>query len=184
MKQLFQKWNGLKPLVFFFDNPYSEVYLREIARRLKMSPSTLWRSINVLEKDGLIQIRREKNGTFLKPTFSNEFKMLKVAYTLSKIEEKKIVEIISKKAGGLSSILLYGSAARGEDDEKSDYDFLVIAAKCNVSSLEISEKLGRESAIQIYSISEWRDVSKKNRAFYLEVISNSIALKGEKPVID
>ena len=184
MKHLFQKWNIMKVLTFFLENPRSETHLREIARRLKMSPSTVLRNINLLEKEGLIARREERNATFFKPVMSNEFKALKVVYTLSRLEEAGIVQLISKKSRGLSSILLYGSAAKGEDDSKSDYDFLVIAAECDASALELSERLGRESNLQVYSISEWKKVSRDNRAFYLEVISNSISLKGEKAVID
>jgi predicted nucleotidyltransferase len=84
----------------------------------------------------------------------------------------------------LASILLYGSAAKGEDDAASGYDFLVIAAKCDVGASELSEKLGREVGLQVYDAAGWKNVSKQNRAFYLDTISNSIALYGEKPVID
>ncbi len=184
MKQLFQKLNVMKVLTFFFESPYSWIHLREIARRLKMSPSTVLRGMRLLENEGLVSRRSEKNATFFKATMSAEFKALKVAYTISKIEAAGLVELISKKSRGLGSILLYGSAAKGEDDLKSDYDFLIIAAECDVKALEISEKLKRECALQTYSISEWKKVSKKNRAFYLDVISKSIDLKGEKPVID
>lgn len=184
MKQLFQESNSMRVLTFFFENPYTEIYLRELARKLKMSASTVLRCLQVLEKDRLISRRTEKNAAFFKSTMSNEFKALKIAYTVSKIEEAGVVEVISKKSAGLSCILLYGSAAKGEDDLKSDYDFLAIAADCRASALEIGEMLGRESVLQAYSISEWKKVSRKNRAFYLEVITNSIALKGEKPIID
>lgn len=184
MKQLFHKLNALKVLAFFFENPFAETHLREVARRLKMSPSTVLRSIKLLEKEGLVSRRSEKNATFFKAIMSSEFKALKTAFTVSKMEDARVIDLISEKSRGLSSIILYGSAAKGEDDSKSDYDFLVIAAECAAKPIELSEKLGRESSLQAYSISEWRKVSKKNRAFYLEVISNSVALKGEKPVID
>jgi len=184
MKQLFQKTNVLRVLTLFFISPFVEVYLRQAARQLKMSPATVLRALGVLEKDGLVLRRDEKHASFFKASASSEFKALKIAFTLSKIAEAGIVGMITQKSKGLSSILLYGSAARGEDGPESDYDLLVIAAECKGKSLELSEKLGRESTLQAYSISEWKEVSKKNRAFYLELISSSVALYGNKPVID
>lgn len=184
MKQLFRKYAAMRLLAFFFENPRFEIHLRELARNVRMSPSTVLRNIKVLEKEGLVVRRRERNATFFKSAMSNEFKALKVAYTVSKMEERGVAELISNNSKGLSSILLYGSAARGEDDRESDYDFLVIAADCRLDAIRLSERLGRESNLQVYSISEWKRVSKENRAFYLEVISNSVALRGEKPVVD
>lgn len=171
-------------LVYFFDNPYSEVYLRELARKTHASPSTLSRILSSLVGEGLIGRRDEKNGSFFRASMNSEFKALKVAYTISKITAAQIIELIGQKSKGLSSVLLYGSAARGEDDSNSDYDLLVIAAECTAAPHQISELLGRESNLQVYSIAKWKQTSKLNRAFYLEVISNSIALKGNKPVID
>ncbi|MCX6778134.1 MAG: MarR family transcriptional regulator [Candidatus Micrarchaeota archaeon] len=176
--------NSLRVLTIFFGNPYRELYLREIARKLKMSPATVLRVLKVLENEGLLTRRDEKNASYFKASMTNEFKALKVAFTMSIIEGAGVAELISKKSRGLSCILLYGSAARGEDDSKSDYDLLVVAAECDAKALEISEILGRESTLQSYTISEWKEVSKKNRAFYIEVISSSITLYGNKPVMD
>ena len=184
MKQLFQKLNYLKVLTAFFENPYDESYLREIARKLRMSPATVQRALGTLEKEGLVSRRNTNNASYFKATMSGEFKALKLAFTLSIIEEAGIVRLIVEKSSGLNSILLYGSAARGEDDRKSDYDLLVISAGCRARAIEISEMLGKESSLQSYAISEWKEISKKNRAFYIEVITSSIALYGHRPVID
>lgn len=184
MVQLFQKQNSMRALSFFLENPRKELYLREIARKIKMSPSSLARVLSLLEKEKLVEKRKDRNATYYRAVMSNYFKALKLAYTLSKIQDAKIIELMESKSNGLSCILLYGSSAKGTDESGSDYDFLVIASNCRVSGLEIGERLGRESNLQLYTISEWEIVSRKNRAFYLEIISNCIALRGEKPVID
>lgn len=184
MKQLFQKSNSLQTLVFFFENPYKEAYLREIARKTKISPSTLSRTLSMLSKDGLILKRKEKNATFFKASMNNLFKSLKITYTIAKIEDKKVVEYIKENSSGLSSILLYGSGAKGEDSKDSDYDFLVIAGSCNAKTEMLSSLLRRECSLKKFNLAQWKEVRKKNRAFYLEVITGSIALYGNVPVID
>ena len=138
----------------------------------------------MLEKEGLILRKKETNATFFKATMSSEFRALKVAHTVSLMEERGIVDFINGSSSRLTSILLYGSAAKGEDGPMSDYDFLVIASKCDADMLELGERLGRECSLQSYTLPEWKNVSRKNRAFYLEVISGSVSLKGQKPVID
>lgn len=184
MKQLFQKSNALKTLVYFFENPYTEAYLREIARKTRINPSTLSRMLSLLAKDKLIHKRIEKNATYFKANMTNLFKSLKLSYTLSIIEDRKIVEYIKESSSGLSSILLYGSSARGEDDGTSDYDFLVIAGSCNAKVEVLNSLLRRECSLKTFNLAKWKETSKKNRAFYLDVITNSIALYGNVPVID
>ncbi len=182
MKHLDEK--ALKVLTYFFENPREEVYLRELARRLRMSPATVMRALRLLIREGLITKRPEKHATYFKANLNPYFRELKKAHTVSKVLRSGILELINEKSVGLSSILLYGSAAKGEDDRGSDYDFLVIAARCALRSSELSKLLGREATLQVFDVAGWKRVAKRNRAFYLDVISNSIVLYGGKPVID
>ncbi|MEW6593102.1 MAG: nucleotidyltransferase domain-containing protein [Candidatus Hadarchaeota archaeon] len=181
MKQLSKKE---LVLAYFFENPTEEVYLRELARRLRMNAATVMRVTELLVKKKLLLKRTEKHATYFQANLTPEFKETKKANTVSKIFEAGAVDLIKEKSVGLSVMLLYGSAAKGEDDPNSDYDLLVIASKCDVKASEISERLGRETSLQVYNAAEWKRVSKQNRAFYLDVISSSIPLYGEKPVID
>lgn len=174
----------LRVLTYFFDHPRDEVYLRELARRTKMSPATVLRATETLTEGNLLAKRAERNATYFRANLTPEFKEMKKAHTVSKIFDAGVVDLIKERSAGLSSISLYGSAARGEDDPESDYDFLVISPKCGVRASELSERIGREATLQIHDAAGWKRISKENRAFYLEVISNSISLYGEKPVID
>jgi len=182
MKQLSKR--ELEVLAHFFENPREEVYLRELARRIGMSPATALRATDLLVKEGLLLKRVERNATYFRANLEPKFKEMKKAHTVSKIFDAGVVDLIKERSAGLTSISLYGSTARGEDDPESDYDFLVIASKCGVGASELSEKLGREASLQVYDAAGWKKVSKENRAFYLDVISNSITIYGEKPVID
>ncbi len=184
MKQLFEKTNSLRVLAWFFANPKKEIYLRELSRELGMAPSTVLASCRLLESEGMLERRAEKNSTFFKAKKTPDFHAMKIAYTVGKICDAKITGLFEDKSSGLSSILLFGSAARGEDGPDSDYDFMAVAAECWVEGGEIGRRLGREANVKKFTPSEWKKASKDNRAFYLEVISNCIALKGGKPVID
>jgi len=182
MKQLSKKEFGV--LAYFFENPRGEVYLRELARRIGMNPATLLRATELLIEENLLVKRREKNATYFRANPTPKFKEMKKAHTVSKVIDAGVVDLVKDRSAGLTAILLYGSAAKGEDEPGSDYDFLVIASKCGLKSDELSERLGREASLQVYDAAGWKQASKQNRAFYLEVISSSIPLYGEKPVID
>jgi len=184
MKRLFQKVNVLRLLAYFFDNPHSEAYLRQIARALRASPATVMRGLRALEMEGLVVKRKDKSAAFFKASGSGKFKALKTAYTVGKLDDARIVECIREKSQGLGAVLLYGSAARGEDDATSDYDLLVIAAACRTRGGELSEKLGREVSLKKCTIGEWKKISEQDRPFYLDVITSSIALFGNKPVME
>lgn len=184
MGQLFQKSNDLIVLGWFFDHPSSEVHIRELARQLTMAASTLSRTAAPLVKEGYLQRRTERNAVFLKASLTPKFKALKTARTVSKLSDCGILELLEEKSTALSGIYLYGSAARGEDGPQSDYDILVIASRCWAAFSDLDDHLDREVNLQTFSISKWQVASKKNRAFYLEVISNCIPLLGDKPVID
>jgi len=183
MKQLYKK-KELGVLAYFFENPKQEMYLRELARKLNMSAATVMRITNFLVGEGMLEKRVERNATYFRANLSPDFKELKKAYTVSKICGAGVIDLLKSKSVGLASVLLYGSAAKGDDNAGSDYDFLVIASRCDVRASELSERLGREVSLQVYDATGWKKTSKQNRAFYLDVISNSIALYGEKPVID
>ncbi|MBI5036423.1 winged helix-turn-helix transcriptional regulator [Candidatus Micrarchaeota archaeon] len=183
MKQLYQKSNRLKALGYFYEHPYSEVHLRELARSLKMSPSTVARILKALEKEGWVEKREEKYATFFKANMSPAFKAHKQAYTMAKIRDSSILEIVQEKTKGLHSFMLFGSAARGEDDEKSDYDFIIVAGGSDVKSRDLAKKLGREVNLKTFSISEWKKVEKTNQAFYRDVLTYSWVLLGQKPVL-
>jgi predicted nucleotidyltransferase len=80
-----------------------------------------------------------------------------------------------------TSIILYGSFARGENDEKSDIDILVIAEKKDVPNLQGT--LGREVNVSVYSEAEWNNKAKEDKAFYEQVIIYGVPLYGKKPVV-
>ncbi len=183
MKQLYRKSNRLRLLCHFYEHPYAEIHLRELARSLKMSPSTALRLLCSLEKDGWVEKREETYATFFKASLSPAFKAHKQAYTMAKIRDSGVLELVQEKAKGLHSFMLFGSAARGEDDEKSDYDFLLIAAQADLKGSSLADKLGKEVNLKTFTISGWKAAEKDNPAFYRDVLSYSWVLLGQKPVL-
>lgn len=184
MIHLYQKVTHLKVLSHFFENPFEDFYLRELARLLKISPMTVKRALEVLVLDGLITREEKKNQILYRANMDNlTFRYAKISYNLSYLESYNVVEYLLNQNPGISSIVLYGSFAKGENDKNSDLDLLVISTPKEVESKTISKRLNIEVNIMDFTSAQWTKQSKTNRAFYLDVITEGIVLYGTRPVI-
>lgn len=101
----------------------------------------------------------------------------------------KILNEIRKLANRLfanlpASVYLYGSRARGEADDNSDWDIIIIADDSIASNdaferfafpfTEIGWHLGEQITPLLYSKSEWN--AERDTAFYLNVETDAIRL--------
>lgn len=185
MIQLYQKITYFKVLELFLKKPYEKYYLREASRILKMSPMTVSRALKLLTKEKLLKKEKNKNQILYQGNLEYlPFKHLKIAYNLSWLGKRNVIPFLKEKLSGLSTVVLYGSYAKGENDEKSDLDLLAISAmKSDVSSV-LSKKLGREVNILNFTPAEWNNEAKKNRALYLDIVTEGIVLFGTRPITE
>ncbi len=185
MIQLYQKITQLTILELFIKNPYERYYLREASRILGISPMTVKRALDILVQERLL-IREEFKKQILYRANMNSavFKHLKVAYNLAWLEEKGIVDFLKENLPGLSSLVLYGSLAKGENDEKSDIDLLAISSSSEKRDLRLMELSEKETSLTLFTPAEWREQAKKNKAFYMDVITEGIVLLGTRPVVE
>ena len=96
----------------------------------------------------------------------------------------KIESIGGKKIQDVLSIVLYGSVAKGEDDEKSDIDILIVSRKkSRIQGLASADRLSRELNVMLYSYQEWKTAAEHNKVFYKNVMLDCIPLYGDKPVV-
>jgi len=185
MIQIYQKITQFKVLALFLKNPHIDYYLRETSRILDMDPMTIKRSLDMLVKDKFLIKFEEKNRILYRANLENpSLRYLKISYNLSFLQEKKIVEFIINKMKSVTSIMLFGSFAKGENDENSDIDIVVISQSRNKPTSEIAELLNKDVNLLNFTPSQWSKQSKINRAFYLDVIIDGIVLYGTKPVVE
>lgn len=185
MIQLYQKITQLTVLELFIKNPYERYYLREMSRILGISPMTVKRALDLFVQERLLVREEFKNQILYKANMSSAaFKHLKTAYNLAWLEEKNIVDFLKEELPGLSSLVLYGSYAKGENDEKSDVDLLVISISPKKRTFRLMELIEKETSLLIFTPSEWVEQAKENRAFYIDVIIEGIVLYGTRPVVE
>ncbi|MFH1369116.1 MAG: nucleotidyltransferase domain-containing protein [Elusimicrobiota bacterium] len=171
-------------LGFFFANADKSFYLRELERTLGHSVGNIRRLLLKLEKNGL---------------FSAEYRGNLVFYRLNKsfplYDELK--SIVSKTVGiagmfrdalarvkGIELAFIYGSYAKGLEDEKSDIDLCVVGdpddAKLMKSIDFLEDKLHREINYTMFSPEEYLSKSKEKGGFVNLVLKEKlIPVKGD-----
>jgi len=142
MLQNYNRWRILR--IFFDDpNPKGGFQLREISRKAGIAPTSVKRYLNELSREGkhgyplVIKSKHRVHGYPL--YWANRDSELFLFY-------KKIDTIIRFRESGLldflwdscmpETIILFGSAARGEDLKDSDID---IFAQCRERRLNLTE---------------------------------------------
>jgi predicted nucleotidyltransferase len=159
--------------------------IRETARDSNVNPTTAQRSLRWLESKNIAKkkiIGRSHLYTLNQESITARH--LKILLSLWEIEESGLIQELKTKYPQITSIILYGSAARGEDTPKSDLDLLAISlSKIKIQPLKAEEKLPREVTYLSYTTSEWRRKAGKDKPFYDRIIAEGIPLYGEKPLV-
>ena len=174
----------IKILKFFLDNPYYEVYLRELAKKLKLSPFAAKKYLDLLLKENLITEERKANLRYFKANISNLFfRYMKISFSINILLKSGIIKFLKDNVENVSSIVLFGSMAKGEDDKNSDIDIVVIGKEKSIDLREFEAKFGKEINLHVFSWSKWNKEADHNRAFYFDIIAYGIPLYGELPIV-
>ena len=173
---------GLRILVVFFNEPYRDFHLREIAKLADVSSSTAKRFLDFYNENKFLVKSRRANLVLFRANLENlSFRYMKLSYFMMKV--KPLVDFL-KDTYPNSSIVLYGSCARGEDDPESDVDLLIVGRKTERFDLgKFENKLGRKVTLLIYTLHEWEEKAKKDKAFYERILIDGIVLQGNLPVV-
>ena len=119
--ELFDGEAGSKVLAYFLSFPSQKTSAAQLLRKIKLARKT---AFDALRKYSFL-LKKEKIGNSI--LYSLDFgnpvaRQLKILFTLSALAGE-----IPKDFQG--QVFLFGSAARGEDMEESDWDVLVISSK-------------------------------------------------------
>lgn len=162
-----------KIMKLIFERPSYRFHIREIARLVGLSPSTILNMLEWLKGRGLVKVEKKSHVVEIFADIENNaFLRKKRVFNISQIYESDIVDFISKKID-VELISVIGSYSRGEDIEKSDIDIAVISSqKDKKINLDKFEKiLGRNIHILILNYNEMSD------EFYTNLI-NGVVLYG------
>ncbi len=144
---MLQNYTRYRILQEFFDFPTQGFLIREICRRTKITQPSVVLHLRELLKDGLIIKEEAKPYALFKANRDNEiFKILKVFNIVLRIKNSGLLDHIWDYVNP-DVVVLFGSAARGEDIESSDIDLFVQGKEKKVSLDKYEKALNRKISL-------------------------------------
>jgi len=157
-------------LRLFFENPQKESHIRRIAKELRISKTAVSYHINNLIKEKMVV--KSKKGVF--PSFSAAdtplFRHCKIQDGVTRIMKSGLTEYLEQL--NPSCIVLFGSFAKGEYDQRSDIDIFIQAKEEQLKLDKYEKSLGHKINIIFCS-----DLNKLSVQLYNNII-NGIKLSG------
>jgi predicted nucleotidyltransferase len=162
----------------FFDNPEREFYIREIARIVKKSPTTVSAKLDELVKKGILLREKKLNHCLFKANTENRvYRREKLVYNLAFVQNN-LLDFLVEEFNFPQAIILFGSFAKAENDLNSDIDLLVVSSsKKNINLKKFEEKIKRKIQLFVHS-KEDIDKMKKTSPELVNSWVNGIKLYG------
>jgi len=152
-------WTRLEADVFSFLclRAGGKLSQREIAKALGVSPTAVASSVKKLGEGNLVLVEKTKTINFVSLNRDEPKAMdLKRIENLKGVYLSGLSDYLEKELAG-STIILFGSYAKGEDTVTSDIDIAVIGRKDKPLRLETYEKmLGRKINVNFYG--SWKGI--------------------------
>ena len=163
----------------FIQGPEKEFYVREIAKKLKKSPTTISKYLKVYEKEGILISSKKLNHLLFQANFkSRKYKNLKLNYNFNSISDSGLLDFLIEEYNYPEAIILFGSFAKAENSSKSDIDILIVSPsnkKVNLGKFE--KKLSLEIQLFIHSVKDIEKLKKQNKELFNSWV-NGITLFG------
>ncbi|MFA5382562.1 MAG: nucleotidyltransferase domain-containing protein [Candidatus Micrarchaeia archaeon] len=187
--KMLKKYGLFKVMEKVLFHPNKKFSIRGLARELDISPMSCREYLNYMKENKMLSCeligRTSQYKVIIDSPLVKEWKRV---LFLNIFIKTGVVDYFLDYYGKekIDSILLYGSMVKGTADEKSDIDILIILRNIKKKKpilLKFEGELKREIMPISFTFFEWKQKAKKEKAFYDEVILNSIVLYGEKPVV-
>lgn len=156
----------------FFRRPRHKFQLRELSRESDVSTPSIKNYLQEFKQENLVEIVKEGVYKSYRAKMSKEFKLQKKLHNIEKLRDTGLVKEIEEKCVP-NAVVLFGSAAEGEDIEESDIDLLVVSGEKELDLEEYEERFNREINITFMTEQEL----KQNEEF-ANSVANGIVLSG------
>jgi DNA-binding transcriptional ArsR family regulator len=167
-----------------FQEPRRWWYMRELARHLHLTPSTLQRELDSLVRGGILRQRREGKHVYFQPAADSPIfeelqgLLLKTAGLADVI--RKALEPFTDR---IQWAFIYGSMAKAEEHATSDVDLMLIGrvglAEVSSPLRKVEQRLNRPVNPTIYTSDQFAGKVKANQQFISGVMrSKKIFLLG------
>lgn len=154
-----------------------QFHLREIARKISISPETAKKYLTQFTKKELLVCTRERGNLLYEGNASNEeFRFEKRIWNIRRIRESGLLTELNNKLAE-PTIILFGSWARGENHEESDVDIFIRTEETTEPNLKKYEKKLGEIQLLLYNRKKFELLRKHNKELLNNII-NGVILYG------
>ena len=166
-------------IIPFIENPEKEFYIRELARKLKKSPTTISKTLKKYQKKDILTSEKKLNHLTFKANSENrKFRLKKLYYNVSQIINSGLLEYLEKELNHPEAIGLFGSYAKAENSNISDIDIFIISSnKKEPNILFYEKKLSHQIHLFIISKNDLEKMKKENKELLNNII-NGLILQG------
>ncbi len=166
----------------FFVRPRTPVLMRELARLANVSHTTARKYVlHYVQERILVAKKSTPYPVYVANLDSARFTTLKLYFTLDLMHTTGLLSFL-EHTYSYAPIILFGSAAKGIDDEQSDIDVCIISrATPQVKLSTYEKKLNRPISIHHFTPQQWSSAIHKNPELVNNII-NGITLSGQVEV--
>ncbi len=167
MNRLLNATNEQKVLDFLLNNPGSQYLAAEIQKTTGISKGGVNLALRGLAKKGLAH--RRKRGKFYLYSIDHANPLCRQLKVVKSVE--LLMPLIKKVSGKAERIILFGSAARGENTRQSDIDLLIVSRhlKGEVEEIVQGLKLTKKFQLIIRDPVEFAEMERRDPSFFSEV---------------
>jgi predicted nucleotidyltransferase len=166
-------------LKYFINEPEREFHVRELAKIIKKSPTTISKYLTQMKKENLLLSRRELGHLLFKANNeSQEFKSKKLFHNIDLIRKSGLIDYLESELNYPKAIVLFGSFAKAENILSSDIDLMIVtSSKKELNLTKFENKIGH--SIQLFMINPSKmEQMKKSNPELLNNFINGIILSG------
>ncbi|MBN1822986.1 MAG: nucleotidyltransferase domain-containing protein [Endomicrobiales bacterium] len=165
-------------LAFFFTNADKGFYLRELERTLGFSVGNIRRQLLKFEKAGLFSSSKTGNLTYYRlnksfPLYDEIKSIVTKTIGISGMFKEALAPV-----KGIETAFIYGSYAKGTEDEKSDIDLCVVGGPDDLKLMKavkaLENKLKREINYTLFSSKEFAEKAGEKGGFVNLVLKDKI----------
>jgi predicted nucleotidyltransferase len=166
--------NALLKLYFF--HPEKKYYIRQLERIMKKPAAYVRKELLNLQDQGLLMSEFQGKERFFQlnknyPLYEEVKKVVAKTIGLEAMLQKKL-----QKISRIESAFVFGSYAKGKEDEKSDIDLMIVGSpdedKLIEVILKLEKKVDREINYHIYKKEEFDKKSKNHSSFIASIMRN------------
>lgn len=172
-------------LAIFFAHPGEEFYLSQLGEIIGKKPGVFQRSINALEKEGILISHKRGNQRLF--SINQNCPIINEIHGIvnKTVGIEGILRDLLQHKSEITIALIYGSYAKNTLTPQSDVDLLLVTTTSDIEDAliqilsSIEQKLQREINYKIYIQKEFRKKRADKNAFLEEILNDKyILLKG------